>query len=635
MVIATDFSIAANGDIRYTGTNDNHTVLAFHRWLQDLADDAFPTAPLSDKLAIPDLTPSERSTDNIITLINGYNITATEAIHLYDGSITQDSGATVYAGLVVVGAVETGTAVIIIQDNALLTDTWTTFPNADPANNIILRAMVNTRLNDVDIDQRRIIVEAREYGDTYGEFSVQLNLGNNVAALFTSVDGNNQTASGTVGAYDKLDNTEGYQLLDMTAVGSQEPFYSQWQLTGTGTLPASPVINDLYEYAKYIQRIGTAETIHGVNGSLFRGITHEWLYDGIVGAEPATNEDYAWGAFLDGTHTGTFTLGEVVTGGTSGAVGRVISIDETNDSLVVDTESGTWTVGGETITGTTSAASTVTVGPAVGQATGGGTAIILAADTTGNEVWVQLTRGTAPSDDAIIYEDVSHIRVIAVFGAVGARTISAPFIGTSTGTALNPGAFGIGMDVTDTTASDLFVDLGGINRQPPNNVTFTVSGLVAGDRVLVGPESGGALLKTQFTLGTSLIADNITAVVIDQTIPSDTPAAGTIRVTDNKGVDRRLEYSGWTGSTFTISSTDGQEDFFSDEATAANAVYISYIDIEAVGTTVAFTSVYNVNRPLFVRAREGTSGTPIKTFETTGTLGSAGGSATANRISDA
>jgi len=37
---------------------------------------------------------------------------------------------------------------------------------------------------------------------------------------------------------------------------------------------------------------------------------------------------------------------------------------------------------------------------------------------------------------------------------------------------------------------------------------------------------------------------------------------------------------------------------------------------------------------LFIRVRDG-AGTPIKTFETTGTLGSAGGSTTAIRTSDA
>jgi len=62
--------------------------------------------------------------------------------------------------------------------------------------------------------------------------------------------------------------------------------------------------------------------------------------------------------------------------------------------------------------------------------------------------------------------------------------------------------------------------------------------------------------------------------------------------------------------------------------------FISYIDELAGGTTATFTAVYNADRSLFIRVRDG-GGTPIKTFETTGTLGSAGGSTTAIRTSDA
>ena len=65
----------ATGNIRYIG--DDHTgaapsyatVIEFHRWLQDLADD--PEFTGNDELDIIDNTPSDRATDNLITLING------------------------------------------------------------------------------------------------------------------------------------------------------------------------------------------------------------------------------------------------------------------------------------------------------------------------------------------------------------------------------------------------------------------------------------------------------------------------------------------------------------------------------------------------------------------------------------
>ena len=112
MTIATDFSVDSSGNIRYTGSGANYTVIAFHRWLQDLADDA--VAAGDDLIDITDATPSERSTDNIITLNSPYNIDDVAAEHLYDGSITQTGGDVVYSGLVVVGAVESGTQLQIV-----------------------------------------------------------------------------------------------------------------------------------------------------------------------------------------------------------------------------------------------------------------------------------------------------------------------------------------------------------------------------------------------------------------------------------------------------------------------------------------------------------------------------------------
>jgi len=635
MTFATDWTITPNGaalDIRHASGTANFTVLEMHRALQDFADDQ--QASGDDILDISTLTPSDRSTDNIITLLNGANIDDASAVFLYDGSVRQSAGATEYKGLVVVGAVPAGTNIIIVQDNALLTDTWTSAPNADSAANILMRKVVKTRVDGVDIDESRIICEAREYGDTYAEFSVTMGLGNNVAALFTAADGNNTTAEATVNAYDKIDNVEGYQLLELSGTAPAEPYYSQWQVTGAGTLPAVPVINDVYEFAKDIQRRTTSETIHGMSGSLFRGITHDIDYDTESGTGPADNDTFAWGTFLDtGVVTsGPFVVGEVVTGGTSGAIGRVLSVDATNTSLVVSTESGTWQ-NAEVVTGTTSAATATTSAGPVGQTTGGGVGTALAAldsGTTGT-VWIQLLKGTSPADNAVMYEDAAHTNVITVNTTPTARAISAPFIGSSTGSALL-GAYGIGLDPTDATASDKFIDLDNNTITPPNNVTFTVSGVVSGeDYVLVGPEALGILELDQFTTAATYTSAAQATIQVNITVPSDTPSSGTIRVQDDAGIYRRLPYTSYATDTFTLTST---EDFSTTNATLGNDTYISYIDKLATGTSEAFTSVYSTDRALFVRVRDGAT-TPIKTFETPSTLTSTGGGATAIRTSDA
>ncbi len=83
MAIGDDFEIQNDKDIRYTGTTANYTVLALHRWLQDLADAA--GAAGDDFMAITRDTPSDKSFDTIINLVNGYNIDDTAAQHLYGG----------------------------------------------------------------------------------------------------------------------------------------------------------------------------------------------------------------------------------------------------------------------------------------------------------------------------------------------------------------------------------------------------------------------------------------------------------------------------------------------------------------------------------------------------------------------
>jgi len=556
MAIGTDFEVQVGGNIRHVSGTTTYTVLEFHRWLQDLADDA--QAASDDFLDITNTTPSERSTDNIISLNTPFNIDDTAAQYLYDGSITQAGGDTVYSGLVVVGAVVAGTELQIVQDNALLTSYWGTGLNADAAANILLRIMVKTRVAGTDIDGKRIRVTAREFGDTYSEFSATLGQGNSTAAIFTSSDLNNATASGTVAGW-TITNTEGYQGLDVDGNAINEFYYSQWD-------KGSQSINDLYEYTKYIQRRGTAETIHGINGDLFRGITHQITYTGEASGPYVEDEILTWGT---GATAGTGLLLALLDSGTTGTL------------------------------------------------------------------WIQLLTGVAPATSATITGPTNSTTATA--GTITSRTISPAFLGQSTGSALI-GAYGIGVQTTDLTANDLLFDLTNTPRTPPNNVTFTVFGLVSGeDRVLVGPESGGNLDVAQFTLGTTLSGASETTIDAGAAIPTDTPASGTVRVELDSGIYKRVPYTSYTGSDFTI-TVGPEDDFTADNATAGNNVFISYIDTLAGGTSASFTSVYLSNRPLFIRVRDGgTAGdlTGIKTFETTGTLGSAGGSTTAIRTSDA
>ena len=549
MAIADDFSVNASGDIRHVSGSSTYTVLELHRFLQDLADDA--SASGNDLIDITSDTPSDRSTDNIITLLGSYNIDDDAAEYLYDGSVSQSSGDVLYSGLIVVGSVFSTTQLMIVQNNTLYQGAnpfWGTGLNADAASNVLLRCLVKTRTGGTDIDGKRIRVQARELGDTYAEFSVTMGLGNSTAAIFTTEDLNNATASGTIEGWSTITNeTEGYNLIDLNNGAGERPYYSEWNRD-------SYTINQLYERAKFLTRRGaTTNDLYGLDGELFRGITHE-----IVVQSPS----------------GTFDPYEHVfwTGGT----GQMLAINST---------------------------------------------------TSPTKMWIQLLTGTAPTDTLVI-EGTSSSAQATVNTTVTSRTLSPCFLGQSTGSAII-GAYGIGIEALDLTTSDKLFDLNNVQQQPPNVVTFTVGGLVAlEDRVLVGPESGNTLEIDQLSLDTAHTTSS-GAVTVKETIPSDTPSTGTIRVYCDNDVFERLEYTSWSTPTFTLSGT-----LPANASDGAN-VFISYIDeTVASGTTASFQTVYSSDRDLFVRVRDG-GGTPIKTFETPSTLGSAGGSTTAIRTSDA
>lgn len=592
MAIADDFSVAQNGNIRYTGATHGaagagyYTVIEFHRWLQDLADNAVASTAGNDLLDITDLTPSERQTDNIVKLINGYNIDQTASEHLYDGSIIQGTGGTeeIWDGMVVIAG--KGMDLQIVQNGAVeANDFWNSIPNGDTFkglnrdtnNGISHRFMIKVRATGADIDGRRLLGQTRVWGKTFSEFKINGTArGNNVMALTYADDLNNTVADTLVAAYSITNSVQGYNGMDVDNVGGNEYYYSKWTIPTTvdrGAGNVTATVNDLYEYIKYTSRQGTAATIYGINGELFRGITHEIDVDTPSITDFSAFEPVSW------------------TGGT----GQMLAINDVNAPT---------------------------------------------------KMWIQLLTGSAPVDNDVITGGTSTATCV-VNVTVTERTLSFPFCGVSTGSAII-GAYGFGIDNTDLTAADKVFDLTNTQITPPDNRSFSVTGLTADeDYVLVGPkDTGDAIKLNQFTLSTALSAADITSVVVGSAIPSDTPSTGTIRVADDNGVFRRLIYTSYTGSTFTVSPANsentaaphygvaGVADFDSVGASIGNSVFISYIDRTAVAGdsgSISYTAVYSTPRSLYVRVRDG-GGTPIKTFESPASFP---GSAAAIRTSDA
>ena len=624
-IVAADWTFTRNatgggaidyiGDdhLRYGGSTPNYiTVIELHRWLQDLADD--PEYTGDDEIDIINLNPSLRSTDNIITLTSDVTITDAGIEHLFDGTIVQSSDGTRWDGFVNFG---NSTVYIQVHQNGtvLADDFWNLTAggglNADATAGISHRFLIKTINAGSDIDGRRLVGTNRTYLNTYGEFKINGTAsGNNVFALADSDDLNNATSSVTVATWTTITNIEGYRPIDVNNDTTNEFYYSEWNRD-------TYTINDFYERMKYLTEDGSAQTLYGLNGELFRGITHQ----------------------LDGTQSsGTF----------------------------VEPESCTWT---------------------------GGSGQIFAVDSTSaaTKLWIQVLTGVAPTTGNVTGNGAA---VFAVSGAIE-RSISAPFCGASTGSALI-GAYGFGIEYADLSNTDLMKALDNNTYQPPNNVTFTVGGLIHNeDYVIVAPWDGTAtdadgnpeVDYNQDTHVTLINGAAVTSIVMVTAIPTDTPNNGTIRVENNSGKYRICDYTSYTGSTYTITAENFSVDPSDGTGTPKN-VFISYLDQISVGTTVtagsfvtgityvikttgttdftligatdsnpgtiftatgagtgtgdaytystshSFIGVYTADRNLLVKVRDG-GGTPIKEYITSATLTNTGGSSNAIRTVDA
>ena len=509
--------------------------------------------------------------------------------------------------------------------------------NGDSAQGISHRFMVKVRENGVDIDRRRLLGTSRRYGNTYSEFPINgTSPGNNVLALSDTADLNNTTAPSVIDAVTDVTNTEGYRNIDISGDGTDEYYYSEWDR-------GAQTINTFYEFLKWQSADRTSATLNGQNGELHRGPNSSMAYDSEAGGVAATtNDKFVYGTYVNhgAVTSGPFTVGEAVHEDTATPVwkGRVIGVDTVNTSLIIDVEEGT--VGAtEAFTGQSSGAQATTTAAPTGneiQQSAGEIAIFALDDQGANgNIYGQITKGVAITDNTRLYEPTDHTDYYEVNGNATERPVSTPFAGQSTGSALI-GAYGLGLQAADTAAADTYFDLGNNAITPPNNVTMTASGFISGDYVLVTEKDASNLdiNFTQMALNATYSATNVTTISVNA-IPSDTPSTagskGSIRIERDDGLYSLHRYTALDTGTddFTIPSTD----FSSNNATSGNNVFVGYLDYTATGTSDTFSYVYSSDRDHFMRVRDG-GATPIKTAEAQGTMGTNGGTISVNRIDD-
>lgn len=131
------------------------------------------------------------------------------------------------------------------------------------------------------------------------------------------------------------------------------PLMSQDIVTQYGATPAMPISANRTRNLRPI--ITAIEPPSGTLKLLVEPKTIGYLLKGVYGA--VTTGRF----FAISSVSGTFQVGETVTGGTSSATATVVAVSAENDYLLMSAPTGTFTAAGETITGGTSSA-TATLG---------------------------------------------------------------------------------------------------------------------------------------------------------------------------------------------------------------------------------------------------------------------------------
>jgi hypothetical protein len=458
--VAGDWSIdRGTGNIRYIGNDHNGaspsyaTVIEFHRALQDFADDASSSG--NDELDITDDNPSDRSTDNIITLLGSYNIDDTAAEHLYDGSIIQSSGNVVYDGIVNFGnpEIELG----VIQNGAVIVDDWWNQGGAHgtatggststltdtgaswTTNQWVGYVVRNTTDGSQGLITANTATELTISGLMYGG----TNNTNAAAEVYFIAKGLNADATNGISHRFMVKvRTGGADIDNKKLVGFSRTFqrtYTEFTINSTsngnnvlacsdGTdLNNSTAPNSIYDSTTTTYQgnfAGMSNTTAGYAAiDVNNDGSNEFFYSEWNRGSGSINDLYEYTKYQSRYKS------ELTTPlyGLAGDLFRGITheIDVSGGAATqnwVQNESVSWT---------------------------GGTGVLLAvdnvADASTTKIWIQLLTGTAPSSGTIS----GALATNTVTGNT-ARALSYPFVGQSTGSALI-GAYGVGVEYADLT----------------------------------------------------------------------------------------------------------------------------------------------------------------------------------------
>ena len=505
------------------------------------------------------------------------------------GSVTQNgtavSGERIWANIYTLGTITTQTQIYVTQNFTTFTPTWWSDGHIDRL------FLTNDGFSNGLIDDGLMTIYARQYSKLYDHFQTDVSGGGRTPVpLSTSID---------------VNNTSGYRTI--TAV----------PLSGTGTFTVGNYI--YYDNSGTLTwstttKKGIITAVGGTSGALSTptityyltgDLTDFSVSDTIQEYDPATSSDADGSCTtLTVTNTGpagtTPSLLTIAAGGVSQDLGNgnglrpysitlnlqlLISLSQmyqrtkylTRRGSTGDIETQTsQTLIGEQYQGIGDYYVPYDNGSIDNPFNEGETVTVTGSDFTGtitskhdrgtNEGFliIRHTRGTAPTDNEQLVGSTSTntADVDENAGSDPVETITeikvSPF-GTFAGTTFF-GARGVWLsNVPAADASNYeLIDSEGDRQVAPATIAVAVGGIVAGDKVSVfrASDQNGTIEVYLSSNNTTNVAGD-TTFNVNETLDSDTPASGVIRVIDSPGEkDHRYRYTSWTGNTFTLVTTN-------------------------------------------------------------------------------
>lgn len=225
-------------------SNNIYTVNALYSYLMDVFDEL---AQMDDDV------PMSAQTPTVYTLINGWRLSDNSTNFLSGGSVVSEDGDDLWANVYTIGSIEDGTQLYVVQEGNKLISWWS-------AGHIDI--LVQVKSGGTLIDSGKITVFAREYGDVFDHYEIDLSGGGrNPVPLQTSADINNTTASATVAAYG-LTFTFGTISRDLNNGNGAQNYDVEIDCKGK-------TLAEAYEYMKYVTQGGSTTQLNGSNGEQY------------------------------------------------------------------------------------------------------------------------------------------------------------------------------------------------------------------------------------------------------------------------------------------------------------------------------------------------------------------------------